>query len=97
MPRKNRAETVDATLTARGRTHGDFAACAACSQSILRAMRAGPSWGRLSDVQIEALQMISHKLHRIACGDPDHADHWHDIAGFATLVERWLESNKDAK
>ena len=31
--------------------------------------------------------MIVHKIARILAGDPNHADHWHDIAGYAILVE----------
>jgi hypothetical protein len=31
--------------------------------------------------------MICHKLGRIAAGDIDYADSWHDIAGYAKLVE----------
>jgi len=32
-----------------------------------------------------ALEMISLKLARIICGDPNFADHWDDIAGYAEL------------
>jgi len=41
-----------------------------------------------SDGQIEALEMICVKMARILAGDPDHADHWDDIAGYARLVAR---------
>jgi hypothetical protein len=30
--------------------------------------------------------MIAHMLGRILNGDPDYADSWHDIAGYAQLV-----------
>ena len=36
--------------------------------------------------QQEALDMICHKIGRIINGDPDYADSWHDIAGYAQLV-----------
>lgn len=36
--------------------------------------------------QIEALDMICHKIGRIVNGDPNYADSWHDIAGYAQLV-----------
>lgn len=36
--------------------------------------------------------MILHKIARIMNGDPDHIDHWHDIAGYATLIE-WILTN----
>ena len=31
--------------------------------------------------------MILHKLARILNGDPNYVDSWHDIAGYAILVE----------
>jgi hypothetical protein len=40
----------------------------------------------LADDQQEALDMICHKIGRIINGDPDYADSWHDIAGYAQLV-----------
>lgn len=36
--------------------------------------------------QMEALEMIAHKIARILNGDPDYEDSWRDIAGYATLV-----------
>ena len=36
--------------------------------------------------QKEALFMIAHKIGRIINGDPDYADSWIDIAGYAKLV-----------
>lgn len=40
----------------------------------------------LASDQQEALDMICHKIARIVNGDPDYADNWVDIAGYATLV-----------
>ena len=42
--------------------------------------------------QLEDLDMIAHKLARIANGDPSYADNWIDIAGYATLVAHRLEA-----
>ncbi len=50
-------------------------------------MRTREGWIRLSFSQREALEMIAHKIGRILNGDPDYADSWHDIAGYAKLVE----------
>jgi hypothetical protein len=36
--------------------------------------------------QREALEMIAHKIARIVNGDPNYADSWLDIAGYAQLV-----------
>jgi len=37
--------------------------------------------------------MIAHKIARIINGDPNHLDSWHDIAGYATLVEQELKND----
>jgi hypothetical protein len=43
--------------------------------------------------QAEALDMICHKLGRIVNGDPDYADSWDDIAGYAKLVADRLKGD----
>lgn len=47
-----------------------------------------PKW---SNLQKYALDMIAMKLSRLVAGDANKADTWHDIAGYATLVEKQLE------
>lgn len=44
--------------------------------------------------QEDALMMIQVKISRIINGDPDYADNWKDIAGYATLVADRLEGNE---
>ena len=39
--------------------------------------------------------MICHKIGRIVNGDPDYADSWIDIAGYAKLVADRLETGKE--
>jgi hypothetical protein len=53
-----------------------------------------PGYNKLSADQRESLDMIQHKIGRILCGDPDYADSWHDIAGYAMLVEQRLNKPK---
>jgi hypothetical protein len=53
-----------------------------------------PGYTKLSADQRESLDMIQHKIGRILCGDPDYADSWHDIAGYAMLVEQRLNKPK---
>lgn len=48
----------------------------------------------MSSDQYEALEMICHKIARIINGDPDYADNWVDIAGYATLVANRLQSEQ---
>ena len=50
----------------------------------------------MSDDQVIALDMICNKMARIVNGDPNYIDNWHDIAGYATLVEQELNiTNRD--
>jgi hypothetical protein len=78
------AAAVEALLAARRTTHGDFSETAAVAQAIKEAF--GDRVGRLPPVQREALEQIAVKIARILCGDPNHPDHWHDIAGYARLA-----------
>ena len=48
-------------------------------------------WDRLSADQRESLEMVQHKVARILNGDPNYADSWVDIAGYAKLVADRLE------
>jgi hypothetical protein len=50
----------------------------------------------LDSDQLEALDMIAHKIARILNGDPNYADNWIDIAGYATLVANRLEKGENA-
>lgn len=84
------ARQVEATLAERQNQYGDFKDVAHLSQGLQSLL----SVGNFSDTQQEAIQMICSKLARLACGDADHVDSWHDIAGYATLVVKDLESAK---
>jgi hypothetical protein len=42
----------------------------------------------LNHAQCEALEQIATKLARLLTGDPNHADHARDIAGYAELLAR---------
>jgi hypothetical protein len=82
--------SIAKTLKQRQKTHGDFATHAAISQD-LKAVLWKHDFQGLAPDQCEALEMIAHKIARILNGNPDHHDHWHDIAGYATLVAERLE------
>ena len=49
---------------------------------------------RLYADQEDALMMMCVKISRIINGDPDYADNWDDIAGYAKLVANRLSSDK---
>ena len=79
------------TLGSRAKDYGHFRDGAALMQALKATARGWPGWeGRMAPYQREAVDMILHKLGRILNGNPDHIDSWHDIAGYATLVERIL-------
>lgn len=80
------AEDIDAVLTERGNRYGEFHKHAEITQAIKHEIRQGPSFTKLEDDMVEALDMIAHKIGRIVNGDPRYADSWVDIAGYAKLV-----------
>ena len=82
--------SVEQTLSERGARYGDFADHAEISQGLQEVMRATPGWGAMPAMHREALEMIAHKIARILNGDPNYGDSWHDIAGYAQLVEKEL-------
>lgn len=65
------------------------------TQWLKRAMARGRNWEGLSDTQRETLDMVVHKIGRILAGDPDHIDHWDDIAGYAKLVANELRARPE--
>jgi len=82
---------INKTLEDRQKTHGDFADHAWISQDLCEAMRQHTKYKyELTAMKKEALEMIQHKIARIINGDSDTHDHWHDIAGYATLVANRL-------
>jgi hypothetical protein len=84
---------IVATLTERGHRYGKFSGHAQVTQGIKRIMaeHARANDKTFTDSQWEALEMIAHKIGRIVNGDPDYADSWIDIAGYAKLVADELQ------
>jgi hypothetical protein len=85
--------SIDEILAERGRRYGEFLFHANTTQCLKNDMRAAPNWPDLSPSQKEALEMIAHKIGRILNGDPNYADSWTDIAGYARLVEKELSKS----
>ena len=82
---------VNKTLDERGERYGKFSNHAELSQKLKQAMKEKATWWDLSPSQQESLEMIAHKIARILNGDPNYADNWHDIAGYATLIDLQLQ------
>lgn len=97
---------ISATLSQRGDRYGPFEGHASIAQELKRTVhrRMVPKLKKLvesdelaqseADAMLEALDMVCHKIGRIANGDPLYLDSWHDIVGYVTLVEKIIE-NKD--
>jgi hypothetical protein len=85
---------IAATLNERGTRYGKFTGHAEITQRLkndiadFRFVHKKPP---LSPDQQEAIDMICHKIGRIVNGDPNYADSWVDIAGYAKLVADRLE------
>jgi len=82
---------VDSTLYQRGNRYGRFVDNGRVSQGVKAALETGANWESLAPDMKEALFMIGHKMARIVNGDPEYTDSWHDIAGYARLIEQRLE------
>lgn len=90
-------ETISQILQERGTRYGEFidhARITCALKNVVHAeaiRRAEQGKTRITADQMEALDMICHKIGRILNGDPDYADSWIDIAGYAKLVADRLE------
>lgn len=84
---------IEQILEERGKRYGKFKSHAEISQRLKYVVQdvLSSRKGILEDDQIEALEMICHKIARILNGDPDYADSWVDIAGYAQLVADRLQ------
>lgn len=86
-------EALNTLLTERGSRYGNFLDHARITQRLKKvAHQFADQHNKTFDVdQAEALDMIFHKIGRILNGDPNYADSWIDIAGYAKLVADRLE------
>lgn len=80
---------ITSTLEERGKRYGTFQDQSVICQNLKYIMRNSPSskWDDMSADQKECLDMIANKIGRILNGDPNYTDSWHDIQGYAKLVE----------
>lgn len=89
------ASGIDSTLAERGSRYGSFIGHALVSQDLKAAMVRTPRWCELPPDMKESLEMIQHKIARVLNGDPNYVDSWHDIIGYARLIEKRLEGDKE--
>ena len=88
--------SINKTLEQRGSRYGKFKDVAATTYALQEILRNAKNHEHMTDDQVIALDMICNKMARIVNGDPSYSDNWHDISGYATLVEQELNiTNRD--
>ena len=88
--------SINKTLEQRGERYGKFKDVAATTYALQEILRNAKNHEHMTDDQVIALDMICNKMARIVNGDPNYIDNWHDISGYATLVEQELNiTNRD--
>lgn len=100
LPKNGGADDIETILKDRGEMYGPFEDHARITQELKAVV-----YGRLrsneqfnaaehSDrvVVREGIDMICHKLGRIVNGDPFYNDSWDDIAGYARLVSKHIDT-----
>ena len=85
---------VTETLDQRENRYGDYSKVAGTSQFLKAVIRQGASWPDMEDYMQESLDLICNKIARIVNGDPFYDDSWHDVGGYAKLVEIELAKGK---
>lgn len=82
--------SINQTLEQRGSRYGKFKDVASTTYALQEILRDAKNHEHMSDDQVIALDMICNKMARIVNGDPNYIENWHDIAGYATLLEQEL-------
>jgi hypothetical protein len=85
---------VEETLDRRGRHYGEFINIATTAQDLKTVLKYGVNYSLLEPDMAEALDMIASKMSRLVNGDCYHRDSWHDIMGYARLIDMRLEKSE---
>lgn len=88
---------VEDTLAERGARYGQFINHAEIAQGLQAVLHKAPNWPTLDYDMRQALVVITDKIARILNGDPYYDDNWHDIQGYAKLVEDRIKELNAAK
>ena len=91
---ENMTKDITETLGQREGRYGEYVKVAATAQQLKETLRSGASWGIMEPYMQESLDLIANKLARIVNGDPFYDDSWHDVGGYAKLVEIELTKGK---
>jgi len=85
--------SVEQTLEERGARYGTFFEHARIAQALQDVMRSNGNWDHLAVDEKQALTTIADKIARIlnAPAGTIYSDSFHDIAGYALLVDKRLK------
>jgi nucleoid-associated protein YejK len=86
--------SVENTLAERGARYGSFMEHSRIAQSLQDVMRSNTNWEFLESDERQALTTIADKIARIlnAPAGTIYSDSFHDIAGYALLVDKRLKA-----
>lgn len=90
--------SVDRTLEERGARYGTFMDHATIAQALQDVMRSNTNWNHLLPDERQALTTIADKIARILNAPIGtlYSDSWHDLAGYALLVDKRLKEAEKA-
>lgn len=89
---RQQSKNIDATLAERQSQYGSFEDVAFVTENIMDTLAKVRSSGLqdLPHTHRMALYMIASKMARIVNGDFNFIESWHDISGYAKLIEKQL-------
>lgn len=82
-------QSVQETLNERQSSYGCFEDVALVTENIIDALKQ-VNYSKMPKTHKMAMYMIASKMARIVNGDFNHKDSWHDIQGYAKLIEDLL-------
>lgn len=85
-PENVKQGSIEQTLAQRQSQYGCFEDVAFVTQGMIELMRKC-NYDKMPASHQMALSMICSKMARIVNGDFNHKDSWHDIGGYAKLIE----------
>lgn len=70
--------------------YGSYSDHAILTQRLKQAVRDHAGWNDTPGDMQESIDMIFHKIARVLNGEHTYKDNWHDIVGYAKLVDDQL-------
>ncbi len=86
------------TLDKRKSVYGDYSKLVKLRTTIIKSIKEqyfSHHLKQMPETEILCIIDIINKLCRLAI-TPDHIDSWHDIAGYATIIEKFYKEKQDA-